>query len=79
VLVQLGVEVESDMGLHKDGHGADLVDVYFDEVTEETDDAKCFLIDDVAVWIPHSEIYEVDHQEGKFVVSEWLAKKEDLI
>lgn len=58
----------------------DVVDVHCDEIVHETDNAILVKVDGEEIWFPLSQV-EAIHRgpEPWLVVTEWIAKKKDLM
>ena len=57
----------------------DLIDVDFDDILAETPKAILFFMGDSKMWLPKSQIKELDLKERTFMIPEWLAIEKDLI
>ena len=57
----------------------DLIDVDFDDILAETPKAILFFMGDSKMWLPKSQIKELDLIEHTFMIPEWLAIEKDLI
>ena len=55
----------------------DQVDIEFDDVVHETEKAYLISVDGNEIWIPKSQIIEMD--DSTMTIPEWLAEENDLI
>jgi len=63
----------------KDEDGSVYIPIYYDVISGETDKAYCFATGDRDVWLPKSQIIDIDVQNGEVVVPEWLAVAKGLV
>lgn len=57
----------------------ELVDIPFDEIIHQTPKAVLFDVGDEDVWLPKSEIREIDEAEKNVVIPVWLATEKGLV
>ena len=52
--------------------------VVFDEIINETDLAYLFLFDEDEIWLPKSQIENMDEDKRKIGLSDWLIEEHGL-
>lgn len=57
----------------------ELVDIPFDEIVHQTTKATLFDVGDEEVWLPKSEIREIDEAEKHVTIPVWLATEKGLV
>jgi len=62
----------------RDEDGKIYVPVYYDVISAETDKAYCFSTADKEVWLPKSQVIDIDSQNGEMIIPEWLAVEKGL-
>ena len=62
----------------RDEDGKIYVPVYYDVISAEIDKAYCFSTADKEVWLPKSQVIDIDSQNGEVIIPEWLAVEKGL-
>jgi len=56
-----------------------MVDINFDSIIDRKELSTCYDVGDKEVWLPNSEVRNVDEIQGTLEIPEWLALNRGLI
>ena len=58
---------------------SDVVDIHYDKIVGQSDAAILVEVEEEEIWIPKSQINDVDLKKHVLTIKEWIAIEKDLI